>query len=205
MVAVRVTDPDEAEILGYSLAAAYAENPLVKWMFADDLSESRLRSLFEALVITGVRQGVVYRSPESDGVAIWLPPVQHQGDPSDAPPAAVGEEAEWSGGRRKEALSILSKARPNHQHYYLDAVGVIPEARRRGVASKLLAPVLEQCDQDGIPAYLENSDPANLDYYKGQGFVDIGVLPMPRACPPVIAMRRDPLIRGPQPSPVGSA
>ena len=174
-------------LLGRSLAVAYEANPLVRWMFADNLSLPRLISLFCALVRLGIREGQVYRSLDGEGAAIWFPPLESTGGPD-----VAGGTSEWSSRRRAAALGVLAAARPAERHFYLDAVGVVPTQRRRGVASGLLAPVLAQCDGDGIPAYLENSDPANIAFYGRNGFVEIGPLPMPVGCPPIVAMRRSP-------------
>ena len=73
---------------------------------------------------------------------------------------------------------------------YLAAVGVLPSERRRGFASALLAPVLAECDATGVDAYLENSDPKNTTFYEGLGFRTTMTLPMPKGCPPVVAMLR---------------
>lgn len=73
---------------------------------------------------------------------------------------------------------------------YLAAVGVIPGERRRGLASALLAPVLEQCDATGTDAYLENSDPRNTSFYERLGFSSLAVLQMPIGCPEIVAMIR---------------
>jgi GNAT superfamily N-acetyltransferase len=74
---------------------------------------------------------------------------------------------------------------------YLAAVGVLPTRRRQGFASALLAPVLAECDATGVDAYLENSDPKNTSFYEGLGFRNTMTLPMPKGCPPVVAMLRE--------------
>jgi ribosomal protein S18 acetylase RimI-like enzyme len=184
---VGVAGAADVDLLGRSLAVAYETNPLVRWMFADDLSSPRLISLFSALVGLGVRQGQVYRTRHGDGAAIWFPPVE-----STCRPDPAGGTSEWSSRRRAAAPGVLAAARPPEAHIYLDAVGVVPAQRRRGVASELLAPVLARCDRDDIAAYLENSDPANIAFYARNGFEEIGPLPMPVGCPPIVAMRRNP-------------
>ncbi len=55
-----------------------------------------------------------------------------------------------------------------------------------------MAPVLEECDRDGIPAYLESSRESNLAYYARFGFRVTGRLDLPRG-PRVWPMWRDPL------------
>jgi len=179
---------EEAGSLGRALAVAYESNPLVRWMFADDLSEARLGGLFTALVGLGIRDGLVYRSAQGDGSAIWFPPIRRDNSGLEV----VLSTSEWSSDRRGKALAVLSAERPSQPHFYLDAVGVAPGRRRRGLASELLAPVLAVCDADRVPAYLENSDPTNTTFYDQHGFEAVGPLPMPHGAPEVVAMWRKP-------------
>jgi GNAT superfamily N-acetyltransferase len=187
-VNAELAELENAILLGRSLANAYKANPLVQWMFEDDLSEKRLRGLFTSLVEFGIKNGLVYQTAHGDGAAIWFPPVPKTSDVLDL----TTDTSDWSGGRRDAALAVLAAERPTEPHYYLDAVGVVPNARRQGKASGLLAPVLEKCAAEGVGAYLENSDPANESFYSRQGFEVTGQLPMPQGAPVVVAMWRQP-------------
>jgi GNAT superfamily N-acetyltransferase len=183
-----VAELENAPELGRSLGIAYQDNPLVQWMFADDLTEKRLCGLFTALVEFGIKNGLVYQTDHGDGAAIWFPPNPEDWDALDV----TTDTSEWSGGRRDAVLAVLAVGRPIEPHYYLDALGVVPSARRQGKASRLLAPVLHKCDVEGIGGYLENSDPTNRSFYRQHGFEEIGALPMPDDAPLVVAMWRQP-------------
>lgn len=184
---VRLAVLQDATDLGASLALAYLCNPLVRWMFEDDLSETRLQRLFTSLVEFGVKNGQVFTSTTGGVAAIWFPPIPELGS-SDV----TTDSSEWSGGRRDALLAALAAARPTERHYYLDTVGVVPTKRRRGTASALLAPVLATCDSDGIRAFLENSDSANTSFYRGLGFEEIESLRLPTGAPRVVSMLRTP-------------
>jgi ribosomal protein S18 acetylase RimI-like enzyme len=60
------------------------------------------------------------------------------------------------------------------------------------VGGRVLQPVLERCDDEGLPAYLESSNPRNWSFYERHGFRPLDELPMPSGAPTVLAMRRDP-------------
>ena len=188
VVELEVTGLERAGRLGDSLAVAYEVNPLVQWMFHDDLSQKRLRGLFTSLVEFGVKNGLVYASAADEGAAIWFPPIPETVDQLDV----TTDTAQWSGGRRDAALAALAASRPTAPHFYLDAVGVVPDGRCRGTASTLLAPVLAMCDAGGVGGYLENSDSANSSFYRRQGFEEIGAIPMPEGAPVVVSMWRQP-------------
>jgi GNAT superfamily N-acetyltransferase len=61
---------------------------------------------------------------------------------------------------------------PKHSPYfYLGMVGVLPEARGKGLASKLMNPLLNYCKINNIPAFLETANLTNVDIYKKKGFI----------------------------------
>ncbi|MBJ7347922.1 MAG: GNAT family N-acetyltransferase, partial [Thermoleophilaceae bacterium] len=76
-------------------------------------------------------------------------------------------------------------------HYHLAVLGAEPSMQGRGIGSALLRPVLEQCDHDGIGAYLESSKEENIAFYARHGFRVTRYLDLPRG-PRVHMMWRDP-------------
>jgi len=78
-------------------------------------------------------------------------------------------------------------------HWYLHYVGVDPRHQGRGLGAALLAPVLERCDRERAPAYLESSSERNRALYERHGFELTGTFPLPAGGPPVREMWRDPL------------
>jgi hypothetical protein len=55
-----------------------------------------------------------------------------------------------------------------------------------------MRPVLDRCDSDGLPAYLEASSERSAALYERLGFVHLGVLELPDGGPPMWPMRRPP-------------
>ncbi len=55
-------------------------------------------------------------------------------------------------------------------HWYLGLIAVDPFHRWKNVGTKLLRHGLELCDRDGVPAYLESTNAANLALYQRAGF-----------------------------------
>jgi ribosomal protein S18 acetylase RimI-like enzyme len=77
--------------------------------------------------------------------------------------------------------------------WYLEVLSVRPESQRRGLGTRLLEPILERADRDGMPCCLETSDPSNVAYYERFGFaVDGPLLEVLRDGPPLTMMRRPP-------------
>ena len=71
-------------------------------------------------------------------------------------------------------------------------LGVVPAAQGTGTGGPLLQPVLDRCDAEGLPAYLESSNPRNWSFYARHGFVGGTPLDLPAGCPVVLPMRRAP-------------
>jgi GNAT superfamily N-acetyltransferase len=70
-------------------------------------------------------------------------------------------------------------------------VGVDPLRQGRGLGSAILQEGLRRCDADGLPAYLENSNPKNTGLYERLGFEAIGLI-QPADFPPMQPMLRRP-------------
>ena len=167
---------DTAE-LANCLALSYRDNPLLQWMYDDEINHELLCGLFTGLISGAFSQGSVYKTEGITGAAIW-----HQTPPREQPVPAqtvVTSRPLTTYERRSAALAVLGSHRPTQAHVYLAAVGVLPTARRQGVASALLGPLLRFSEEARVDAYLENSDPNNISFYEGLGFAETATLPMP--------------------------
>jgi predicted N-acetyltransferase YhbS len=89
-------------------------------------------------------------------------------------------------------LAKIEQLHPPEPHMYLAVLGTDPGRQGEGIGGRLMAPVLEECDRDGVAAYLESSKERNLAYYSRFGFRVTSELDLPRG-PRVWGMWRDPL------------
>ena len=97
-------------------------------------------------------------------------------------------------GNAPRALGVLSKMEkihPEQPHWYLAVLGTATEHQGRGVGSALMKPVLDTCDDEGIPAYLESSKEANIPFYRRHGFEVKGEITI-KDGPTLWPMWRDP-------------
>ena len=70
-------------------------------------------------------------------------------------------------------------------------LGTEPERQGNGIGSALMQPVLDDCDEHGIGAYLESSKERNIAFYGRHGFKVTEEILLPKG-PPVWGMWRDP-------------
>ena len=91
-----------------------------------------------------------------------------------------------------QILGTMEKVHPREPHYYLEAIGTRQAAQGKGVGSAVMSVMLERCDREGIPAYLESSNPRNIPLYARHGFEVRDPVPLPAGAPVLTPMWRDP-------------
>ena len=132
--------------------------------------------------------------PERTAAAVWLPPGAWRATPRQflrsVPQLAAGLRGGAVRGLRLQA--VVERHHPREPHWYLEALGAVPEARGTGVGGRVVQPVLDACDDARLPAYLESSNPRNWTFYERLGFVRGEPLPVPPGCPLLVPMTRQP-------------
>lgn len=192
---VREADPADFAALTTSLARAFADDPVARWAAPRPKNRSRaLRGFFNAYLKHKQPQGFVSCASDCAGAAIWVPPGKPSMDAKELLDIIRPNVATMLAFRSPLlAWGALKTDRhhPRDPHFYLAAIGVDPAAQGRGLGSQLLKPVLGICDQDRVAAYLESSDPANVDFYARHGFRVVDEVRLPRG-PIIHTMWRDP-------------
>jgi predicted N-acetyltransferase YhbS len=93
--------------------------------------------------------------------------------------------------RAMKFMQAVERKHPKAPHYYLATLGTEPDFQRKGVGSAVMQPVLDRCDADGVPAYLESSKEVNVPYYRRHGFEVTDELKLPDG-PTLWLMWREP-------------
>jgi len=89
-------------------------------------------------------------------------------------------------------LNLVESMHPHEPHWYLATLGTAVAQQGKGVGSALMRPVLEHCDTEGIPCYLESSKERNVPFYRRHGFEIVKEVPLPGEGPPIWTMWREP-------------
>jgi ribosomal protein S18 acetylase RimI-like enzyme len=86
----------------------------------------------------------------------------------------------------------LKETYTEHVDWYLYNLSVSRKAQGRGIASKLLRPMLEFCDREKMVCYLETNKESNVTLYQRYGFQLAEQSLVPRSDVMHYAMTRNP-------------
>jgi ribosomal protein S18 acetylase RimI-like enzyme len=182
--------------LAAMLARAFSDDPIAEWACRpDSLRQAMLERFHATRVGQLLAHDEVWISAERTSAALWAPPKRWR--------TTLREDVELSRGMLHPRLAprlpliaaglygIERKHPLAPPHWYLAVLGTDPSFQGQGLGSAVLQPVLEQCDSDGVAAYLESSKERNIDFYARHGFRVSGQLRLPRG-PRVWPMWREP-------------
>jgi GNAT superfamily N-acetyltransferase len=177
--ALRKATAQDIQRLASVLAEAFFDDPVFGWLMPEDSKRhARLRRYFGIeLRHYTLPRGHVWTTDDLAGVAMNLPPGAWR-----APTHVTLLEGRPFGIHLPRAARIGAAMEWNHMrrlrepHYYVRDIGVQPQMQGRGLGSTLMGPTLEQCDREGLPAYIEASSVRSAALYERLGFEHIGEL-----------------------------
>lgn len=194
---VRLATHDDRPKLGEALADAFYDDPTLSWVFRGE--ERRRDRLVRGFNLYHRRfwadSELTYTTRQIAGACAWLAPGKWRasiGSQLRAMPEMVRAFGPRDLVRLMRLLNLQESNHPHDEHYYLQAVGVATESQGKGLGSALMRPVLDRCDREGAPAYLEASSERNRDLYLRHGFEVTGELACPDDGPPMWQMWREP-------------
>jgi predicted N-acetyltransferase YhbS len=94
--------------------------------------------------------------------------------------------------RSMAVLSRIERVHPTEPHWYLAVLGTDPAHQGKGIGGALQRVVLDRCDREGVPAYLESSKESNVPYYERFGWRVTSELTLPKGGPTLYLMWREP-------------
>ena len=194
-VTIREASLDDLDLVARICAEGFAADPLMQWIFSDPSTRADgLKLAFAGLARSYFAPNSVVHIVSDACVTLWRGPGyedQPPGDESDASsfPPDVLERFRILG-------ELMAIAHPHDRaHWYLNVIATLPDRQGQGLGAQALAPILARCDADGIPAYLESSNPRNMTLYRRHGFDDAGrpTIDLPDG-PSLYPMWRDPTV-----------
>ena len=177
-----------------TIVLAFAGDPAARWSWprADDFLRNMPR-LARAFGGNAFGAGSAYEIDRFAGVALWLPP----GVSSDEEALAALIEHTAPASIQQDAAGVfeqMASFHPRESHWYLPLIGVDPARQGQRLGDKLMVHALARCDADGLPAYLESSNPRNIPFYLRHGFEVMGKIQV-GSSPTIVPMLRKPPTR----------
>lgn len=165
-----------AEIAAALIAESFSTLAVAAWLVPDPVErEAVLRADFRILVDHAVVHGMVSRTTDGAGVAVWFP---REGAelPEDTD---YRRRREWACGPHLERFLLLdrlfARQHPTEpRHHHLALLAVAPDRQGKGTGSLLLDHHHRRLDRSGTCAYLEASSPRSRALYARHGYVDLG-------------------------------
>jgi GNAT superfamily N-acetyltransferase len=188
---IRSATPDEMPHAMATIAAAFITDPIARFAWPSPYEHLHGMPLAAREFAGGsFPHGTAYLSADFCGTALWLPPGVHPN--GDALENVFRETVKPD--RLDDLLATFEKmeqAHPEEPHWYLAMIGVEPHAQGRGVGAELMRHAVARCDDEGVLAYLESSNPRNISLYRRFGFEATGEIRV-GAAPLVTPMCRQP-------------
>jgi GNAT superfamily N-acetyltransferase len=191
---IRKANVQEVDALARTLARAFYDDPAIRWLSPDDARRLATSQRAFAVFLRRIwlAHDETYVAGEAAGVCVWEPPDTWKlglGRQLGLLPALIRV---YGAGlpRVLGALAAIERDHPTQPHYYLPFIGVDPDHQGHGFGTALMRPILDRCDADGTPAYLEASSPRNRVLYERHGFAVTEELSIGRGAPPIWRMWR---------------
>jgi ribosomal protein S18 acetylase RimI-like enzyme len=186
---VRIAAASDEDALMSCLMLAFGGDPCMRYTFdkAKDFT-AVFRGFASAMCAGAVDSGTAWIVGDGAAAALWLAPGK-EGD-SETLGELVGKHvAPEKMPVIEQVIAGMQQHHPHEPHWYLPMIGVDPARQGQGLGSALLKEALRRCDEDGLPAYLESSNPKNIPLYERHGFEVVGVI-QPGDFPPLVPMLR---------------
>ena len=194
---IRVATEADLDGLTATLTAAFETDPLWgEWAFPD---RDDLEVWWRFYIAAALRYSCVWVRGDYAAVSAWIPPGGTELNEEDE--ERVGPLLErLTGPRARDLMDLVDRFEASHPsdppHYYLTLLGTHPGHRGRGLGMGLLAENLASLgDAEGIPSYLESTNPANIPRYERVGFRRAGEFTTPDGERTVTTMWRDVQLR----------
>ena len=173
-----IAQKKDVEKLASVAADAYQDYPLHNWFSNGKYDEKASKLLMLVTLKSMSEDAIIYAdSEEFNGFAVWLPfgftgskalPFMLNGGLKFICYAGLGFMSRLLS-YETYAMNLKKEFTDNYD-WYLFNLSVKKEAQGKGIASKLLRPMLQFCDDEKMVAYLETNKESNVTLYNHYGF-----------------------------------
>ena len=178
MAGLYIVDKKDLDRLAEVAADAYCDYPLHNWFTKGKYDAKASKLIMQISLRTMTEDAVIYAdSEEMNGFAVWLP-FGFTGSKTLPFLASGGLRLILHSGLgiigrlltyETYAMNLKKEFTENYD-WYLYNLSIKKDAQGKGLASKLLRPMLQFCDDERMASYLETNKEANVGLYRHYGF-----------------------------------
>jgi ribosomal protein S18 acetylase RimI-like enzyme len=156
------------------LTESFKNDPCIQWLIEQSRHKNKLDVIMDYTIDETLENGYIYVTADNSAVAMWKNEAK--------------ERFTWNFIKRNLLFlfkmgipcvirNLKSKADSGRQfpkrqkYWYLYTIGVLPEAQGKGLASRLMNPVIDLCKTLKTPLFLETANLRNVEIYRKKGFV----------------------------------
>jgi ribosomal protein S18 acetylase RimI-like enzyme len=174
-----------------TVTMAFSTDPVARWVYPKPADYFRwFPGFVRAFAGRAIEDDTAISTSNYSGVALWLRPGAHPDESALSKLVTDSLPVE----RQAEMFELFEKmdaGHPAEDHWYLPMIGVDTFQQNLGIGSGLMKLALERSDEQGLPAYLESSNPRNISLYLRFGFRSVGEI-RAGGSPPLVRMLREP-------------
>ncbi|HEX6127038.1 MAG TPA: GNAT family N-acetyltransferase [Pyrinomonadaceae bacterium] len=172
-----------------TITMAFSTDPVARWVYPKAADYFRwFPGFVRAFAGRAISDNTAICTTNYSGVALWLGP----GASADEDALVKLVENSLPTKRHAELFELFEKmgsGHPAEDHWYLPMIGVDTFRQNRGIGNGLMKLASERSDADGLPSYLESSNPRNISLYLRCGYKALGEIQVADS-PPLTRMIR---------------
>jgi len=185
------------------LTRAFQDYPLFNYYYPDKITKEKIAYYFSSVAIfRGMSYGELYATSHNlEGVSIWMPSDEYQMNfwrlLRSVPLHVLFGFGRYGGNKMRDLgqhIDIVHYRLAPFRHWYLQTIGVEPQFRGKGYASRLLRPMLTRIEEEGLPCYVDTLAEQNVLIYEHLGFKVIEETTVPRTTLTNWAMLKKPKV-----------
>jgi GNAT superfamily N-acetyltransferase len=165
---VRIATPADRARVVDTVVAAFDADPAFGFFFPDRATFAEHAATYAGYLFDKrVVQGTVWVVEEGGAAALWDPP--SAGDIV-GPDAATLDLPAHLMARLDDYHDVVHDVLPTTAHWYLGVLATHPTYAGRRLGRTVMAAGLARAAADALPAYLETTNPRNVELYLGAGW-----------------------------------
>ncbi|WP_424211831.1 GNAT family N-acetyltransferase [Streptomyces sp. BI20] len=169
---IRRAGPADRDAVARLLDVTFREDPVSSWVFPDPAHRARVHGAFLGVFVdVALEEGRIDLVEDGSAAALWLRVPAGEPEGEDEVPARMRAVADPDNERCELVGRLTGAVHPTgEEHEYLLMIAVHPERQGEGLGTALMAPVLDACDREQVPAYLEASSERSRALYERLGW-----------------------------------